>query len=102
MQAESHIKLNLPVSPSYKLNRSENLFICALAIFVGAYGRSRYTYCVNVAYRCLRKLVNKFNNKDDIMQLNEMALCCLLPTTEAIPKPDTINELECCPELEPW
>ena len=78
MQAESHIKLNSPVSESYHLNRSENLFVRALAIFVGAYGKSRYTYRVNVAYRCLRDLVKEFNNENDITQLNEMALRRLL------------------------
>ena len=44
MQAVEHIKLNLPISPSYKLNWSENLFVRALAIFIGTYGKSRYTY----------------------------------------------------------
>ena len=91
MQAKSHIKLNSPVSPSYKLNRSKNLFVRALAIFVGAYGRSCYTYRMNVAYCCLRKLVNGFNNNDDIMQLDEIALRRLLLTTEVIPKPDAID-----------
>ena len=91
MQAVEHIKLNLPVSPSYKLNRSENLFVRALAVLVGTYGKTRYTYRGNVAYRYLLNLVNEVNNEDDILQLDKMALRCLLLTTKAIPKPDTID-----------
>ena len=45
MQAELHIKLNSSVPlPSYQLNRSEILFVRALAIHVGSYGKTRDTY----------------------------------------------------------
>ena len=91
MQAVSHIKSNSLVSPSYKLNHSKNLYVHALAIYVGAYGKSRYIYRVNVAYHCLRKLVYEFNNNTDIQQVDKMALRRLLLTTELIPKSDTIN-----------
>ena len=91
MQALSHVKSNSSVSPSYQLNRSESLYVCALAIHVSSYGKFRYLYRVNVAYRCLRELVCEFNNETDVLQVDEMALRRLLLTTEFIPRPDTIN-----------
>ena len=42
LQAESHVRLNSPIPlSSYKLNRSKILFVRALAIHVGSFGKPR-------------------------------------------------------------
>ena len=100
MQAESHIKLkSLVPLPSYQLNRLEILFVCALAIYVGFFGKTRYTYRINVAFQCLCKLVQEFNNDHDVMNLNKIALHRLLQMAEAVPKPDNIDRQEIIPSL---
>ena len=91
MQAKTLVisKLSVPLH-SYKLNRSKILFVTALAIHKGCFGKVCYCYRVNAAYQCLRELVHEFSQDPDLMRLGVTAFHRLKKTAEAVPKPNNI------------